>query len=790
MQKDCWEILAIEPTTDKNLIKRAYAKQLKDNKPDKNPTGFRQLREAYETALANLANIELLAEDEEYVDKSDTEFTVDANLDYKHHYEQGYDHSYDNDTNDTYHTIENKPNLEDSPTTSSANPVCSISKLETWQQAWDSCHKLHPNLDDADLALYHCLSHQFAQRHTLALDETIEFEETLFNWHLAHAPNYPISFCFTVDTLQWQQKTKYIHTGFDMWQYLSSLINFYQQNNQQNFFSVLSQHHDLNADLNYIEKQWQDSIIKGHFFEQLQWDIENNQLLNDEQSQAYFEQSLFIFFFYNTHTNLVNEFFLAYQHFSWHKHLQGIDRYRFPWHYLPELIQNYIPEFKINTLHDFADYLSYHHPSLYKQWYTDNGDKSNIIADYYYQEADTKNNNNGDNDDSDGNHDHSDTQQLCYQCNQYQTDYQAKPSKWQSWRWHWQFFYRLLLPYKVIILIKKLRTVEKDIQHYEWLNAHGLTDPDYINNIAEAKKTSSKPSKVYQYWHCSKKINFLYQLLFNGFLRPSVFCVLAVIATVFVITISLIYANPLWTWQHIIIDSMGVFLLLSFTVIFWQIQLRLFMHSNSFFHNQPQPPKKSYSTLSTLGMMLSKPIAIVLIVSAYLLSILLPQKLAITLPLSAEASLFLLQNGLGLIMVLLLAYRAKNIHLALGAWYISVLFSVWVLLNILAVLTQSNETILIQPLHWLWIFLSIPLWLKIWANSKSIYSELPLYAEVVMFFISAFALFSLFFTIFAIGTIIPNNINLIITIILLLFLLIFWAISLFRIWHFTASLEL
>ena len=361
MQKDCWTILAIEPTVDKNLIKRAYAKQLKDNKPDKNPTGFRQLREAYEMALANLANAELLAkyyvedENEECADKSDIKFTIDAKPNCEHingyNHEHGYDHN-----NDTHHTIENKPNLEDSATTTSANPASSISKLEIWQQAWDSCHKLHPNLDDADLALYHCLSHQFAQRHTLALDETIEFEESLFNWHLDHAPNYPISFCFTVDTLQWQQKAKHIHTGFDMWQYLPSLHNFYQHSNQQSFFSALSHYHDLNADLHFLRKQWQDSVIKGDFFEQLQWDIENNQLLDDEHSQEYFEQSLLIFF-YNTQTNLVNEFFLAYQHFSWHQHLQGVDRYRFPWYYLPKLMQNYIPDFQINTLHDFADYL-------------------------------------------------------------------------------------------------------------------------------------------------------------------------------------------------------------------------------------------------------------------------------------------------------------------------------------------------------------------------------------------------------------------------------------------------
>lgn len=49
---NAWQILGIEPTSDESAIKKAYAKQLKHNKPDKNPEGFKQLREAYEHALA------------------------------------------------------------------------------------------------------------------------------------------------------------------------------------------------------------------------------------------------------------------------------------------------------------------------------------------------------------------------------------------------------------------------------------------------------------------------------------------------------------------------------------------------------------------------------------------------------------------------------------------------------------------------------------------------------------------------------------------------------------------
>lgn len=46
-----WKILKIEPTTDKKLIKRAYAKQSKEVHPEENPKEFQLLYEAYHMAL-------------------------------------------------------------------------------------------------------------------------------------------------------------------------------------------------------------------------------------------------------------------------------------------------------------------------------------------------------------------------------------------------------------------------------------------------------------------------------------------------------------------------------------------------------------------------------------------------------------------------------------------------------------------------------------------------------------------------------------------------------------------
>lgn len=56
-ERSLWDILGTEPTGDERALKRAYAKRLKVTRPEDDPAGFQELRDAYEYALRNAAAI-------------------------------------------------------------------------------------------------------------------------------------------------------------------------------------------------------------------------------------------------------------------------------------------------------------------------------------------------------------------------------------------------------------------------------------------------------------------------------------------------------------------------------------------------------------------------------------------------------------------------------------------------------------------------------------------------------------------------------------------------------------
>ena len=68
---NAWEILGIEPTSDKKTIKSAYAKLLKQYHPEENPEKFKQIQAAYQQCLHSDQEIESVSYEQNIESKQD-----------------------------------------------------------------------------------------------------------------------------------------------------------------------------------------------------------------------------------------------------------------------------------------------------------------------------------------------------------------------------------------------------------------------------------------------------------------------------------------------------------------------------------------------------------------------------------------------------------------------------------------------------------------------------------------------------------------------------------------------
>lgn len=68
---NAWEILGIEPTSDKKTIKTAYAKLLKQYHPEENPEKFKKIQAAYQQCLHSDQEIESVSYEQNIESKQD-----------------------------------------------------------------------------------------------------------------------------------------------------------------------------------------------------------------------------------------------------------------------------------------------------------------------------------------------------------------------------------------------------------------------------------------------------------------------------------------------------------------------------------------------------------------------------------------------------------------------------------------------------------------------------------------------------------------------------------------------
>lgn len=68
---NAWEILGIEPTSDKKEIKKAYARLLKQYHPEENPEKFKKIQAAYQQCLHSNQEIESVSYEQNIESKQD-----------------------------------------------------------------------------------------------------------------------------------------------------------------------------------------------------------------------------------------------------------------------------------------------------------------------------------------------------------------------------------------------------------------------------------------------------------------------------------------------------------------------------------------------------------------------------------------------------------------------------------------------------------------------------------------------------------------------------------------------
>ena len=775
MDAKCWQILAIAPTSDARVIKQAYAALLQNNKPDQNPAGFIALRQAYEQALAervfyeenledlenseNLENLEDLEDAAKVNDTTEVDefFSADDanNRDLDDALNEANSHASDISKSDTPAALVTSPPLFNE----SYEP---LSQLEIWQYAWQQC----ATLPDADQQLYQTLQKQLAQRQQLSLDEAFAFEESLLAWHFEHATDYPLSFEYCAQTLNWRQQASQIQSGAtfsDNWYDLYWLIDDYDSHNRAAFLQRRNQHIETSRILASWENNWRISLINDSLLRRLEEDYDYAQGF-DSLAQAYLSQTLLIWFHDQAELH-VDAFEFAYQVFYWKYRLNAPDCYQFPWSYLPRLLERYQPQIalknslKITDIDSFQRHVQQRYPHLFNRWFFDpHSPKPTIVI----------------------------TNPATTGITHQSTLQPAKPSRWQLWAWRWQFIWAFKFAFNLHPITEQLQAVEAIIDSCE----AGLADIAHIesNNSAlnAAEPSENQRSDIYHYWHGSVKLQQLYTWSSQGFVRPSLklFISLVIVALALVVSISYLFTDALWQWQHVAIDALVLTIIFGFALIFWQWQLTLFADIQRFFEGKQRLARYGV----WVGML-------------WLIIMLLPGSLIIgtdiatlsgvidgqqPLPSFGQLALFVARHILGLLSIILLAYRTADVHSMIAVWYASILSILMIALNILAWVTQAQDVLLFALSPWIWAVFALPVMLKIQARYHPDKTSLPTWAEVMMFLLMAGVLYVMLFSFYLITVLLPPQ-QLVISAGILIILLIFWSLSLLNTWVYCSN---
>lgn len=312
---NAWQILGIEPTADESAIKKAYAKQLKHNKPDKNPEGFKALRQAYEHALATRYYYADDENDDDYDENDENDDVLDKQTDHDNsdetdvigqpddandvnhandnlakfikdvenippaqgmtiHYQIGDDTKLtpnesddghvgvDKDdfqpTNDpnnhTDHHADNQDDQTSDWTDDDASDESDDNDYESLTNAWydiDNAETSHQHKDNALLAL---LGEQAQQLPNLSLDDRMEYEQDLLHFFMWRESIYHQSYHWVFDNFGWQDIMNTWQIERYPWHYLTDL----QERYKRTVVKFISYGNDVADELQAFEKLLQN----------------------------------------------------------------------------------------------------------------------------------------------------------------------------------------------------------------------------------------------------------------------------------------------------------------------------------------------------------------------------------------------------------------------------------------------------------------------------------------------------------------------------------------------------
>ena len=238
MEDRCWDRLGIDPTADTAAIKKAYARQLKFNKPDKNPEGFRDLRAAYEQALDEsywyvdddfveddfVEEAHLVTTDATKVISVEDDVEDDSPIDWYNNtpIDDTYDDNGDNATN-----AENEKSAESEVDLEEAEVVHFFFESSPWTEEWErAVEDTDAAPDSGDERLQALLQTQLNTPRSL--DEQKDFEEALLVWFTEQPSIFAASYDLAKTHFRWDKRLEHWSRNDYPWYRLESLDERYR----------------------------------------------------------------------------------------------------------------------------------------------------------------------------------------------------------------------------------------------------------------------------------------------------------------------------------------------------------------------------------------------------------------------------------------------------------------------------------------------------------------------------------------------------------------------------------